>query len=220
MDVWSFVDFLYNPCMYVFCIGTVVRFLAGDSMVVLPTGSGLGLRFLASPELRARARIGDSIEAPLETITNDQGSTIYAFASWEERELFLVLIKVSGVGGKTAMALLGLGVDRLMQGIALEDIAILASAAGVGKKLAAKILVELRGSLPEIIPIGSASEAPLPRTPSTRIADTRHPDIIAIESSLIGMGYDKTRIRTSLERLPETCTKLDDRMRWVIKDLG
>lgn len=62
----------------------------------------------------------------------------------DERSLFRDLLKVNGVGGRTALNLLGLGRESLMKAIQFEDDKILSSVPGIGKKTAQKIIVDLK----------------------------------------------------------------------------
>jgi holliday junction DNA helicase RuvA len=70
--------------------------------------------------------------------------SLFGFDSFDERALFRELNKVNGVGGKTALALLGLGREELIKAIQFEDDKLLSSVPGIGKKTAQKIIVDLK----------------------------------------------------------------------------
>ncbi len=72
---------------------------------------------------------------------------LFGFSSIEERELFQTLNRVNGVGGKTALNILGLGMENLKIAIMTEDDNLLSSVPGIGKKTAQKIIVDLKGSI-------------------------------------------------------------------------
>ena len=72
----------------------------------------------------------------------------FGFASAEERATFRQLVKVSGIGAKTALGILSaMNADELAQSIAEEDVKRLSSAPGIGKKTAERMVLELRGKL-------------------------------------------------------------------------
>lgn len=105
---------------------------------------------------------------------------LFGFIDRDERTLFRDLLKVNGVGGKTALSLLGLGRDTLIQAIHLEDDKLISSVPGIGKKTAQKIIVDLKGS----IDFSKKSAT-----------DTRkHLSDTTLISSLVQMGYDKARV--------------------------
>ena len=73
---------------------------------------------------------------------------LYGFGSLDERALFRQLIRISGVGARTALALLsGLSVNDMSQAVALQDASRLTSIPGIGKKTADRLLLELKGKL-------------------------------------------------------------------------
>ena len=86
---------------------------------------------------------------------------VYGFRSLEERAAFVQLIGVSGIGAKTAMALLLLGVERLAALVESGDQTALAKTPGVGPKTASRIILELKGKLEGAVgaPAGGDNEA-------------------------------------------------------------
>ncbi len=111
----------------------------------------------------------------------DAGQTLFGFSSQSERGLFRQLLKVNGIGGKSALALLGLGEENLVRAIQFEDDTLLSSVPGIGKKTAQKIIVDLKGSID------------LSKKTSSEKTAKNTTDITLI-TSLIGMGYDRTRV--------------------------
>ena len=75
---------------------------------------------------------------------------LYGFDDWEEREFFLLLLNVSGVGPKVAMTILGQStISGLHRAIAEENITFLTKVPGIGKKTAQRLVLELKDKLPE-----------------------------------------------------------------------
>ncbi len=85
-------------------------------------------------------------------VVREDAHNLYGFASAEERSVFRPLIKVSGIGPRTALAVLsGMSVPDLAQSIALQDAARLVKIPGIGRKTAERLLLELKGKLAEAV---------------------------------------------------------------------
>ncbi len=110
---------------------------------------------------------------------------LFGFIDRDERSLFRDLLKVNGVGGKTALSLLGLGRDTLVQAIHLEDDKLISSVPGIGKKTAQKIIVDLKGSIDF--------------TKKSWTDGKKHTSDTTLISSLVQMGYDKARVESVIE---------------------
>lgn len=122
----------------------------------------------------------------------EDGMTLYGFSSEEERDAFEQLIAINGVGPKVALALLSVMDARsLYKAIADEDQQRLALAPGVGKKLAARLVLELKGKLPAAVLVGSTSS-----TPSGRIQ-------AEVLEALMGLGYSTTEAQQALAKIPQ-----------------
>ena len=78
----------------------------------------------------------------------EDAHTLYGFATLEERTAFRQLIRISGIGARTALSVLsGLSVAELAQAVALQEAARLVKVPGIGKKTAERLLLELKGKL-------------------------------------------------------------------------
>src|SRR5439155_10735154 len=106
---------------------------------------------------------GDAVILFTHLVVREDAHNLYGFASAEERAAFRQLIRISGVGARTALAVLsGMSVHDLARSIAEQDAARLTRIPGIGKKTAERLLLELRGKLAEgadARPAGRASEA-------------------------------------------------------------
>ncbi|THF63094.1 Holliday junction branch migration protein RuvA [Pseudothauera nasutitermitis] len=117
----------------------------------------------------------------------EDGHFLYGFATTEERAAFRQLLKVSGIGARTALAVLsGLSVSDLAQAVALQEAGRLIKVPGIGKKTAERLLLELRDKLGGALPTlaGSAIRA---GAPATGPADART-DIL---NALLALGYNE-----------------------------
>ena len=108
--------------------------------------AGVGYRLAVSAHtLRAVPRAGNEALLHTHLVLRDDGMHLFGFASEEERELFLMLIGVQGVGPKVALAVLSGGSSReLLGAIASGDSARFQAVPGIGKRTAERIIVELR----------------------------------------------------------------------------
>jgi holliday junction DNA helicase RuvA len=87
---------------------------------------------------------GQEVELRIHHLMREDGATLYGFLNAGERSLFVLLLSASGVGGKVALSLLStMPAARLARALEERDLAILAQAPGVGKKLAEKMAVAL-----------------------------------------------------------------------------
>ena len=108
--------------------------------------AGVGYRLAVSATtLRSVPRAGEEALLHTHLVLRDDGMQLYGFASEPERELFLMLIGVQGVGPKVALAVLSGGTPReLLNAIASGDSARFQAVPGIGKRTAERIIVELR----------------------------------------------------------------------------
>jgi holliday junction DNA helicase RuvA len=123
--------------------GQVLSRLPGEVVV---EAAGVGYRLAVSSEtLSGVPRVGDTATLHTHLMLRDDGMHLYGFSSEAERELFLMLIGVQGVGPKVALAVLSGGAPReLLNALATGDTARFQAVPGIGKRTAERIIVELR----------------------------------------------------------------------------
>jgi len=122
-------------------------------------------------------------------VVREDAHILFGFASAEERDAFRQLIKISGVGPRTALGILsGLSVADLVQAVATQDASRLVKVPGIGKKTAERLLLELKGKLADAIDTGT--RAPLGGT---------HDDIA---QALVALGYSDKEASQALKALP------------------
>jgi len=93
---------------------------------------------------------GEAVSLYTHLVVREDAHTLYGFAALEERAAFRQLIRISGIGARTALALLsGLSVSDLARAVTLQDAATLTRIPGIGKKTAERLLLELKGKLAE-----------------------------------------------------------------------
>ncbi|HEZ3819501.1 TPA: Holliday junction branch migration protein RuvA, partial [Neisseria meningitidis] len=92
--------------------------------------------------------VGESVQLFTQLIIREDAHLLFGFATAEERKTFRQLIKVGGIGAKTALGILSaMTADELARAVAEEDVKRLSSAPGIGKKTAERMVLELRGKL-------------------------------------------------------------------------
>lgn len=92
---------------------------------------------------------GEPVEVFVETVVREDSIRLYGFSSLVEKQWFVLLMTVQGVGAKVALGVLSaLGPDELASAIALDDKAAVGKAPGVGPKVAGRIVSELKGKAP------------------------------------------------------------------------
>lgn len=136
------------------------------------------------------------LNAPVQLYTQlvvrEDAHLLYGFATADERATFRQLVKVSGIGAKTALGLLSaMTSGELAQAVAAEDIKALSSAPGIGKKTAERLILELRGKLAVAEGAGAALV-------SAAVADSSD-DIV---TTLLALGYNEREARAAIKHLP------------------
>jgi Holliday junction DNA helicase RuvA len=157
---------------------------------VLDVG-GVGYRVTA-PASALDAWLGaEEITASVSTIVREDAIALYAFASRADRDAFEVLIGVSGIGAKLALAALDtLGLAELRRAIETSDVVRLSRIPGVGKRTAQRLALELQGKLP-------AGELVVPGLPA--VAAPKVDDMFAL--ALERLGWGRAEIESARERV-------------------
>jgi holliday junction DNA helicase RuvA len=157
---------------------------------VVVEAAGVGYRLAVSAEtLREVPAAGEEVELHAHLVLRDDGIQLYGFASEAERDLFLMLIAVQGVGPKVALAVLSGGSSReLLGAIAAGDAARFQAVPGIGKRTAERIIVELREKVAGVV----AEEIVVRKTSS------EDPRSLAREG-LLGLGFGPQEVDELLD---------------------
>ncbi len=124
----------------------------------------------------------------------EDGVALYGFLAETDRDAFEQLIGVSGVGPKVALALLSvMDAPTLFKAIADEDQQRLGLAPGVGKRLAARLILELKGKLPTLAALGGSPAS---------VSQTGHIQAEVLEA-LIGLGYSNAEAQAAIVKIPQ-----------------
>jgi Holliday junction DNA helicase RuvA len=126
----------------------------GANFVIL-TANGVGFKIMLPSGALAAANVGEDASFWIETIVREDSISLIGFESMREQDMFVKLTGVSGIGPKLALAILGgFRIGVLEAAVASGDAKTLSSVPGVGKKVAERIIVELKGKIAAAAPDG------------------------------------------------------------------
>lgn len=192
-----------------------IAILAEDHVVLDVQGVGY-LVHASARTLRRLPAVGETAELHVETQMREDSITLYGFIDQAERGWFKLLQTVQGVGARVALSILGvLGPDQLATAIAAQDRGSLTRASGVGARLAARILSELRERVGELPATLAAAEGIGPVAPvAGATADAL--------SALVNLGYARAEAFTALRRVHSRLgeTSVDALIREGLKELA
>ena len=148
---------------------------------------------------------GERITLLTHMVVREDAQLLYGFGTTQERELFRELIKISGIGARTALAILsGMSVNDLAQAVTLQEVGRLTRIPGIGKKTAERLLLELKGKL----------GAELGTAPGTEGESSN--DVL---SALLALGYSEKEALLAIKQVPAGST-VSDGIRQALKSLS
>jgi len=179
----------------------------GNDYVIINVG-GIGFRVhVSGSTLSQLGTAKGKVSLYTHLHVREDNISLYGFASNDELALFRNLISVSGVGSKVALTLLSaLNPEQVVMAIASGDIDLISKAPGIGKKMAGRLIVELRGKLEK-----EWKETALPLTPGSA-------DVIA---ALTGLGYSLTEATKAISKLPDSeGLSLEEKIRMALQQMA
>lgn len=181
--------------MYNYFIGEVADISGGN---VVMDVNGIGYEFATSNYTRGECVVGQRTKLFAYLQVKEDGVTLFGFATNEEKNMFLRLISVSGIGGKVALAILsGMDSDSLAKAIFSGDTKSLTKIKGLGKKTAERLVLELREKV--VIDAGAAD---LPIVNNLDIPMTK--EVQNAVALLVSLG----KSQNDAEKLIEAASKL------------
>lgn len=172
-----------------------------------------GVGYQASVSLSTLSKLpalGESATLHIHTHVREDQLLLFGFADAMEKETFLQLITISGVGPKTALGILsGIPADSLSAAVQSEDIARLSSVPGIGKKTAQRIIVELKDKLSKHLTLAGLNSVMSTGSVSSEVG-----------SALINLGYSPQAAEQALRKIAGLeKLKLEDALREALKQL-
>jgi len=133
--------------------------------------------------------LGERVVLLTHFIVREDAQILFGFLTHDERATFRLLVKISGVGPRTALSILsGLSVNELAQAVSLQDSGRLVKVPGIGKKTAERLLLELKGKLGDALTVPAS------------IASDSQGDIL---QALLALGYNDREAAAALKALPK-----------------
>ena len=174
----------------------------GKDYMVIDVG-GIGLKVFAPAPLLAQARVGELLAVHTHLHVRENDLALFGFADEEELAMFGLLLSISGVGPRVALAALSaMSVDALRMAIAQEQPELLSRVPGIGKRTAQKIVLELKDKLPAV-------EVP------EELAALTEADAEVIDA-LTALGYSVVEAQRAVQSLPRDVTDVEERLRLAL----
>jgi Holliday junction DNA helicase RuvA len=154
---------------------------------------------------------GERVSLHTHLVVREDAHLMFGFLTEDERAMFRQLLKISGVGARTALAILsGLSVAEIAQAVVMQDAGRLVKIPGIGKKTAERLLLELKDRLPKAQLSGSAKVG----------AGATVPDATSdILNALLALGYNEREALGAMKQLPPDAS-VSDGIRQALKLLS
>jgi holliday junction DNA helicase RuvA len=178
--------------------------IAADNESVVVSVGGIGLRVFVTPAVRSQYRMGENIFLHTYLVVREDALSLYGFERVDERDFFLLLLGVNGVGPRMALGILSiLSVDAVRRAVQSEQPEIFGRVPGVGKKTGQKIILHLQGKVGE----GLVFEG----MPVTDV-DTE------VLEALTALGYSVVEAQSAIQSIPrDTPQEVETRLRAALQ---
>jgi holliday junction DNA helicase RuvA len=208
----SFIPCFYlcDLCLFVYSCYMIymIRYLRGTlldkvrNQIILDV-NGVGYNLFVSPLTQTQTTVDQETVVHVSESIREDAHDLYGFLTTDERDLFESLRKVPGVGPKVALGVCGFYSSGEIAGIIhVGDATKLSLVPGIGKKMAEKIILELKG---KVMPVSSSIE---------HVADADTVD------ALRSLGYSPVEIAAILPKVPQTLTSTNERITWILRHLA
>jgi len=154
---------------------------------------------------------GERVSLHTHLVVREDAHLLFGFLTEDERAMFRQVLKISGVGARTALAILsGLSVGEIAQAVVMQDAGRLVKIPGIGKKTAERLLLELKDRLPKTQLSGAAKVG----------AGATAPDATSdILNALLALGYNEREALGAMKQLPPDAS-VSDGIRQALKLLS
>ena len=178
---------------------------------------GIGYEAYCSGGAFRKITVGETVELYTYLQVKEDGLTLFAFGSVKEKELFLKLISVDGVGPKMGIGILtGLSVDELVEAIFSADTKRLSTVKGLGKKTAEKIVLALHGKISALEIMNASGETPAQTVEPAQ--NKLSADDEEAVSALMGLGFTRNESTQAVKRAHDLgATKVEDIIRKALQ---
>lgn len=199
--------------MYAFIEGKVCE-KAGGQLVLLAGGVGYLLN-CSMNTLQAAPAAGETMRCYTYLAVREDAMELYGFATREEKNMFLSLLSISGIGAKMALGLLGaMPLRDLNLAILLGDVNALSRAPGIGKKTAQRIALELKDKVSQADVNAPAIVSPA--SPSLSVTD----NVAEALEALVALGYTSNEARAALAQVKDQADKPEELIRLALRSMA
>jgi len=184
----------------------ILEYRGNDSVIINVGGIGFQV-YVSSSTSGQLGAVKGRVSLYTHLHVREDSISLYGFASSDELTLFRSLISVTGIGAKLALTVLSaLNTEQLVMAITSGDIDLLSQTPGIGKKIASRLVVELRGKLEK-----EWKGVALPLAPENAEAI----------AALTGLGYSVAEATKALSSLPDSRSlSLEDKIRMALQHLA
>ena len=166
---------------------------------------GVGYKIFTPPTLHQQLLKLDKATLFIHTHVRDDTLDLYGFKDLENLKLFQLLINISGIGPKIAIALMDKGAESISSAVAKADVDFFTSIPRLGKKNAQKIIIELKpklGDINDLDLLGESSET------------------VEVIEALITLGFNKNKAKIALKKATNLNDSIEEKIKKTIKYLG
>lgn len=176
--------------------------VASDSLAIMV--QGVGYEVFVGPRTRQALLLQPTATVHIYTHVREDQLHLFGFVSGSDREMFIRLLSVSGVGPRSAMMIIDNGVSAVVKAIQTSDVAFFQSVPRLGKKTAQKIIVELQSKVGTVEELNLSPE-------NTMQQDLRE--------ALLNMGYNQTRV-DQLVREVDPSLDIAQAVKWSLQQFN
>ncbi len=188
----------------------MIGYLSGEIFEVYENNAvilvnGVGYKVFPTMSFLEKSKKGNLASLYITSIIKEDVFDLYGFETNEEKNLFDLIINISGIGPKTAIGILSKGkIEEIMNAISNSDVLFFSGVPRLGKKNAQKLIIELKNKA------GSLSSA-------TFIESEERGELV---QALKGFGYQEKEIVSVLKQVDENGGKLEEKIAFALKQLG
>lgn len=184
-----------------------------NNYVVIDVG-GIGYKiFMATKAIETLGEIGKVVKVHTHYYVREDNISLYGFNTNEELRMFELLLQVSGIGAKSAIAMLSeISPSSFALAVISDDISQLVKIPGIGKKTAARIVLELKDKL--------KTEEAITKTEEVKVSITNEEETSEAIAALQVLGYTKREIEKALENVDTKNLQLEEIIKQGLKNLA
>lgn len=190
--------------MYGYIEGKILKKL--QKSLIIKAGQ-IGYEITVCAPLLEKIKTGEDIELHLYTHVREDELSLYGFATFEEKEFFQQIVgKVQGIGPKLGMELFSMSIEKIKGAIIHNDIQSLQSIPGVGKKIAERLIVEMKNKV-------ALLESAIKYEPEMKEVNEE------AFTALVNLGYQRKQIAETLRKRPSEIEKTEDIVRYFLQNV-